>query len=501
MLASACGGGAGFTSQGTGQDASVSGGSDGGVVVVVSPNTDAEGPVDAVGESTPAAEPDGGEAQKQGDATADGPSCSPSDLECSGTCVAIDTDNCGACGTKCSAPDGGTPTCNEVNHAYKCDIACSANLTHCGNACVSVQTDSNNCGRCGHGCLAGACVSGQCQSWLVANTSAANAGLFVPRAGRFASNPGGYGWSQMLTDGTNLVWIDVQQGILEVSAKAGPSSPIGNLSPLHGANPVSPANLAMANGVVVWTVSDASSGVALWAASEGQYPSGAMVASLGPNSVGDLPSGLALDSTAANAYFIDSVNSTGTSPQSPGLYKCNLANKSCSVLYAVTVPISFLLSNDLAIGGSRLFWTDSASGSISRADYTSNALGTVVSNQNAPCLLALDATNLYWDSVVLGDAGTPSFSIAATPQASPGAVTSVVSSTSGSLGGMASDGTNLYFIENAPTGMGQLEYIPVNGSSAPQPLKPAQQAVALAVGGGAIYWLNGDDTIDGIAAP
>jgi hypothetical protein len=358
---------------------------------------------------------------------------------------------------------------------------------------VSVQTDPNNCGRCGHGCLAGACASGQCQSWLVANTPAVNAQLAVARAGQF-------GWVQLVTDGTHVIWIDVDQGVLEVSAKAGPSAPIGNLSLLQGANPNRPANLAMANGVVVWTIVDPN-GISLWAATEGQFPSGAMVASLGANSVGDLPSGLVLDATAANAYFIDSENNSAPSPQYPGLYKCNLANKSCSVEYTVTPPTTLLLSNDVAMAGSRLFWTDSANGSISRTDYASNAMGTVVSNQNAPCLLALDANNLYWDSVVLNDAGPPSFSLAATPQASPGAVTSLVSSTSGSLGGMASDGTNLYFIVNSSSVLGQLEYVPVNGSSAPQPLKPNQQAYALAVGGGAIYWLNADNTINGIAAP
>ena len=56
MLACSCGGGAGFTSQGTGQDASVSG-SDGGVVVVVGANADAESPVDALAESPRANRP------------------------------------------------------------------------------------------------------------------------------------------------------------------------------------------------------------------------------------------------------------------------------------------------------------------------------------------------------------------------------------------------------------------------------------------------------------
>ena len=62
---------------------------------------------------------------------------------------------------------------------------------------------------------------------------------------------------------------------------------------------------------------------------------------------------------------------------------------------------------------------------------------------------------------------------------------------------MRTDGTNVYFAD----GTGQLEYAPVHGSAASQPLKAGQQADAIAVGGGAIYWLNGDNTIDGIAAP
>jgi hypothetical protein len=496
-LASGCSGGAGFSAQGAGQDASLSDGAGGGVVVVVGPSSEAASPADAVAEGSPAmptTEPDAGESQTQGDATSDGPMCSSSDLECGGTCVPIDTNNCGGCGTKCPAPDGGTPTCTESNHVYKCDIACGTNLTRCANACVAVQTDPNNCGRCGHGCVAGACVSGRCQSWVVANTSVAHAGLLVARAGT-------YEHADLVTDGTNVVWVDTYQGVLQVSATAGPSAPIVNLSPMQSSNSVQAANLAMAKGVVVWTVQDANNGISLWAAKEGTANSGAMIAALGSGSANDLPSGLALDDTAANAYFVDSENNVASAPQSPGLYKCGLASKSCAVLYAVNVPTTFALSNDVAFASSRLFWTDSANGSISRADYGSNALGTVVSNQNGPCLLALDATNLYWANVVLGDAGAPSFSIASTPQASPGTATAVVTGASGSLYGMGADGTNLYF-SAANAGAWQLEYAPVNGSSAPQLLKADQQTYAMAVGGGAIYWLNAtDDTIDGIAAP
>jgi hypothetical protein len=502
MHALACSGGSGFSDKDSALDGSTSGASqtsddsDASVVVIANPNGD---DASAEGANDEGASPDAGtdaaaDAQAAVDATSISPSCSPSELDCGGLCVPIDTNNCGACGTKCAAPDGGTATCTEASRAYSCGIACGTNLTHCGNACVDSQSDSNNCGRCGHGCASGACVAGECQSWVVANTSAQNAGLPVVRAGV-------YGVVDIVADGSNVVWIDTTEGVLQASA-AGASAPIINLAPFQRSTTSSPSNLAMANGVVVWTVLDVNNGVSVWTATEGVGNSGASIASLGSSSAGDLPSGLALDATGANAYFLDSQNGSNPSPHSPGLYKCDLGNKSCSLLYDVTLPQTFLLSNDVAFGDARLFWTDSTAGSVLRADYSTNQVGTAVSGQNGPCLLALDATYVYWVDVSPADAGAgsaASFSIARTSQSSPGTVTSVVPSASGTLSGMGTDGTNLYFIGGAD--QGELLYAPADGSAAPRSLKDGQQAYAIAVAGGAIYWLNGDNTIDGIAAP
>jgi hypothetical protein len=498
-LGLACSGGQGFTTKGPDADGSVSS-EDGGVIVVVSPDdggSEANPGVDAPVPVTVAI--DAGDAQKGQDATFDGPSCSSSELACGGICVPNDTANCGACGTRCAVPDGGSATCTAVSQEYKCGIACGMNLVNCGSGCADVQTDTGNCGRCGHSCVAGGCVSGQCQSWVVANTSATHAGLPVVRGGT-------YGHVDLATDGTNVVWVDPYQGVLQVSATMGPSATIRNLSPLQPSTSSYVANLAIANGVVAWTVADTNNGVSLWAATEGTAPSGALVASLGAGTAGDVPSGLTLDATGANAYFLDSeTGSTSSVPKAPGLYKCPLASKMCNLLYTVTPPSTVALANDVATLGSRLFWTDSAAGNVDRVDYSNSAPGTTaVSNQNGPCLLALDATNVYWANVMLNGAdggGSPSFAIASTPQASPGTVTSVVSR-DGTLQGMGTDGTNLYFIENPPAGPeDQLEYVPVSGGSEPKVLKADQTAYGLAVGGGAIYWLNADNTIDGIAAP
>ena len=373
---------------------------------------------------------------------------------------------------------------------YSCGIACGMNLTHCGGSCVDLQSDANNCGRCGQGAPARV-RRGRVPVMGRDEHVGIECGLPVVREGV-------YGVADMAADGNSVVWIDSTEGVLQVSA-TGASAPIVNLAPFQRSTTSSPSSLAMANGVVVWTLLDVNNGVSVWTETEGIANSGAAIASLGSSSAGDLPSGLALDATGANAYFLDSQNNSNPSPHNPGLYKCNLGNKSCSLLYDVNLPQSVLLSNDIAFGGARLFWTDSAAGSVHRADYSTDQMGVAVSGQSAPCLLALDATYVYWVDVSPADAGAASFSVGRTPQSSPGTVTSVVASTSGTLSGMGTDGTNLYFIG----GDDQVEllYAPVDGSAAPRSLKDGQQPYAIAVAGGAIYWLNGDNTIDGIAAP
>ncbi len=504
-LALACGGGSGFTSVPAEGGTSVVNESDGGVVVIVGSDSEATSPADA-GAGTPAVAADAqgadgqspmGAADAASEAAADaGPSCAASELACDGHCVSNDTGHCGSCATACPVPSGGAAICMLASGAYACGISCNASLTHCGGACVDTQSDVNNCGRCGHGCLAGACVAGQCQSWTVTNASVNNAGLSVFRAGTL-------GHVDIATDGTNVVWIDRTQGVLQASATGGPSTPVVNLSPMQQSSTVSPANLAMAHGVVVWTLSDVANGVSLWAATESAPNSGVQIASLGAGSAGDLPSGLALDATGSTAYFFDSENDSGSAPQSPGLYKCVLANKMCSVLYAATVPSSLSAANDVATANGVLYWTDSASGTVSRANYATNAVGPIVMSQVTPCLLATDASDVYWAGVTLTSGGSPtSASFSIMRLSSTGGASTVLPGLSGSLMGMATDGSYLYFAHNTSSQIGQLDYVPVDGSGGlVTPLKAGQQAYGLAVGGGAIYWLNGDNTIDGIAAP
>jgi hypothetical protein len=500
MLAAACGAGSGFRGPDSQPDGSSlsnvqNPGEDGSVVVVVAVNaSDAATGVDGI--DAPDAPPT--DASSVEEDTVDAPpSCSSSQIACGSHCVPIDTDHCGSCTTKCAAPDAGAATCTQSGQSYTCGVACDTNRTRCGTTCVDTQSDPSHCGRCGHSCEAGACVMGQCQSWIVTNTSASHAGLPVVRGGT-------YGHVDIATDGTNVLWVDPYQGVLQVSATAGASAPVVNLSPMQSSTSSYPADLAIGHGVVVWTVVDVNNGVSLWAAKEGIANSGAQIASLGTGSAGDLPSGLALDATGAFAYFLDTENNNSSSPQSPGLYKCDLANKSCALLDPVSAPLGFTLADDLAMADGILFWTDSGNGTISRADYAKNAIGAVVTDQIDPTLLVTDAAYVYWASIMveMTTSNTPiAFSILRTSQSTPGTADTVLPRTNGSLQDMGTDGTYFYVSHNTSTQNGQLDYLPADGSAPLSSLKDHQQAYGLAVGGGAIYWLNGDDTIDGIAAP
>jgi len=96
-----------------------------------------------------------------GDAPTDGPGCPAYQHMCNGACIPTndDPDNCGGCGTVCSAA--------QVCSSGKCVDSCQGNLTACNRRCVDLNSDSANCKTCGTacgpgtGCSDGACVPSQ----------------------------------------------------------------------------------------------------------------------------------------------------------------------------------------------------------------------------------------------------------------------------------------------------------------------------------------------------
>jgi hypothetical protein len=85
-----------------------------------------------------------------------GPGCMMGQGCCGDACIDVQTDsnNCGGCGNVC---EGGT-TCK----AGKCACPIAADIS-CGGTCRKAQTDEQNCGTCGNVCAEGAtCELGKC---------------------------------------------------------------------------------------------------------------------------------------------------------------------------------------------------------------------------------------------------------------------------------------------------------------------------------------------------
>ncbi|HEY3816159.1 MAG TPA: hypothetical protein VGL81_03255 [Polyangiaceae bacterium] len=396
--------------------------------------------------------------------------------ETGGECVggvcqcAAGTLSCGGVCASCAAPpDGGVSVCS----ATTCTFACTgAGLTNCGNSCTNVQTDSKNCGACGTDCLAGTCSNSQCQPWIVG--TATDGAIFAP---------GGGIASYLATDGTNVVWLDQGQGVLEVPITGGTPIPLAATGSTSGTF----EGLAMAGGEVVWT----TSAPALQVASEGVARSQSPAQSLGAGT----PQGLSLNGGATIAYYM--FQTTG----SASLNYCNLGSTvSCSTLVPnLAVSSTSVTGNDVAYSPlGYLFSTDSTHGTVSRFAIANSGLSSAATGQSLPFRLALDSTYVYWAT---SDAINGDFTIARTPQASPSSAQTVVSG-SGTLRGMATDGTFVYY----SAGGTAVSFAPVDGSAAPSTLPTAPAGagtiLAVAVAGGAVVWFDAsNDTIYGIRAP
>ena len=110
-------------------------------------------------------------------ACASGTSNCDSNLQSNGCEVtpASDPNNCGGCSILCSSSGMSTRTCN----GSTCDGTCATNYLDCdsnklSNGCeVNKLTDKNNCGNCGNACSGATpnCINGTCASGPSCNTA------------------------------------------------------------------------------------------------------------------------------------------------------------------------------------------------------------------------------------------------------------------------------------------------------------------------------------------
>jgi hypothetical protein len=92
--------------------------------------------------------------------------CPNGTTSCSGVCVELGNDplHCGSCTKVCTAGsvvDGGTAALS--CKGGQCVVTCTGSVS-CGNSCVNLNSDDDNCGACGVRCTGNEkCVAGMCK--------------------------------------------------------------------------------------------------------------------------------------------------------------------------------------------------------------------------------------------------------------------------------------------------------------------------------------------------
>src|SRR5580658_4680844 len=92
--------------------------------------------------------------------------CNTNSTDCSGVCVAEQTDpnNCNGCGVVCPGVANGTATCASGACGFKCNSGSSA----CDGACINDRTDDKACGSWTHACVSPmTCKAGVCSHGCV----------------------------------------------------------------------------------------------------------------------------------------------------------------------------------------------------------------------------------------------------------------------------------------------------------------------------------------------
>jgi hypothetical protein len=336
---------------------------------------------------------------------------------------------------------------------------CPSGDQNCSGKCADLTSDPKNCGSCGHSCLGGTCSGSVCQPWVIAqppSTSTVEA---------------------MLTDGTNVVWLDAGLGKLLQMAAAG-----GSVIPLDTGTETAtsgwPTNLLSLGG-----------GRALYFGSE--HGGGLALATLGSASSGTYVQTLygtwGMLNQAGTRYMTNTTANAGKE----NMIDCPVGGGTCASFVFPTTSAN--PSSDPFSDNTYAFviWNNQ----IFREPVGTGAWTSIETPPNGPAQLASDGTYLYWIGVTMVTGPNQVIgNVYRTPEASPG--TPQLVTTGVSL--FATDGASVYFPDGTATHM---QSVSVGGGSATQ-LFPITGCSRMALAGTLLVWLNGTtNTIYGAVLP
>lgn len=120
------------------------------------------------------------------------------------------------------------PACGADRACSAGECLCTSGLTTCGDECVTLTNDADNCGSCGHSCLGGACVDSKCQPVELA------AGLTQA--------------TSLAVDATHVYWMDYNGGVGNVKRVA----KSGGAAETLATNGGTPGGVVVTGGKIYW---------------------------------------------------------------------------------------------------------------------------------------------------------------------------------------------------------------------------------------------------------
>lgn len=357
--------------------------------------------------------------------------------------------------------DTGTVVQDSSTHETSVPCLADAGMAMCSAACVNVQTDTKNCGGCGHDCLGGACTAGVCQPIVLAN---------LPTGG----TPG-----RIATDGTSVGFTMTGLG-----SAAGGVYTLNNSGAFQVPTAVDTtsgttygAPIAMTSGQVFYfTISGGTTFM-----TGGTAGMGASGIELGPLN------GITGFGVAANGTKVafGGVNLTNTTVY---VLECTLGTPIKCFLEGSEVNANGL--QDVATDGTNAYYTSGTD--VRWVPLAGGTPALFVGNGTSNNQMALAAGYIYW-----ADVGASTFERSTIPTASESLVLDNTAAGT-TCTGLAADARYIYYTQ----GLTRVYYMKVDGTGTIAALPPGTLPTSIAVDSKALYFIDkGAGTVNKVALP
>jgi hypothetical protein len=370
--------------------------------------------------------------------------CSGGTLACGAKCVdpALDPANCGTCGKACGV--------GEVCSAGKCGIACQPGFSPCtgsgadggmtGPVCVNLMTDVNNCGACGKVCSGAngvpSCNAGTCGIACIGTYQDCD------------KNPTNGCEVDIASDGKSCGKCG--HDCLSGGCANSLCQPVAIASGQNG-----PWMLALDANNIYWTT----------------Y-AGGQVRSCAKNGCNNTPATLASGQQGPYGIAVDGTNVYWANFSANTVQKCAVGGCGGN---PTTLASSQTGAIGVAVDANAVYWTNITAGQVQKC-ATGGCGGnpTTLATLNAPYLLAVDNTNVYWS-------GGNAIRKCTTTNCGNNYV-----QLAGSTGsGITVDGTDVYWSGNA------IQKCAIGGCGGnPTTLVSGGFAFGIAVDGTDVYWAS-----------